>query len=81
MAENKYIKTQKDALLIEVLKENLLQKNRLLLGLNNYLKIEEIKSIIDWFNLERLILIFPRNTFCWYFALPTAYFSRTKTTL
>lgn len=59
---DKYVKTQKDALLIEVLKENLLQKNRLLLGLNDYLKIEEIKSIIDWFNLK-LILIFPETHF------------------
>jgi uncharacterized protein len=59
---DKYIKTQKDVLLIEVLKENLLQKNRLLLGLNDYLKIEEIKSIIDWFNLK-LILIFPETHF------------------
>jgi len=59
---DKYVKTQKDALLIELLKENLLQKNKLLLGLNNYLKIEEIKSVKDWFDLK-LILIFPESHF------------------
>ena len=59
---DKYVKTQKDALLIELLQENLLQKNRLLLGLNNYLKIEEIKSVKDWFD-SKLIIIFPETHF------------------
>jgi|WetSurMetagenome_2_1015567.scaffolds.fasta_scaffold108526_2 uncharacterized protein len=59
---DKYVKTQKDALLIELLKENLLQKNKLLLGLNNYLKIEEIKSVHDWF-VTKLVVIFPGTEF------------------
>jgi len=58
----KYIKTPKDTLLIELLKENLLQKNKLLLGLNDYLKNEEIKSVKDWFD-RKLIIIFPNTNF------------------
>jgi len=59
---NKYIKTQKDELLIELLKENLLQKNKLLLGLNNYLKIDEIQAVKEWFD-TKLIIIFPNTNF------------------
>lgn len=59
---NKYVKTQKDELLIELLKDNLLQKNKLLLGLNNYLKIDEIQSVKEWFD-TKLIIIFPNTNF------------------
>jgi hypothetical protein len=59
---NKYIKTPKDTLLIELLKENLLQKNKLLLGLNHYLKNEEIKSVKEWFD-HKLKIIFPNTNF------------------
>lgn len=59
---DKYVKTQKDAMLIELLQENLLQKNKLLLGLNDVLKNEEIKSVKDWFEFK-LILIFPETHF------------------
>jgi uncharacterized protein len=59
---NKYVKTQKDELLIELLKENLLQKNKLLLGLNNYLKIDEIQTVKEWFD-TKLTIIFPYTNF------------------
>jgi len=59
---DKYVKTQKDTLLIELIKDNLLQKNKLLLGLNNYLKIEEINTVKDWFD-SKLIIIFPETHF------------------
>jgi uncharacterized protein len=58
----KYLKTQKDELLIDLLKENLLQKNKLFLGLSNYLKIEEIQAIKDWFD-TKLTIIFPNTNF------------------
>jgi hypothetical protein len=59
---DKYVKTQKDAMLIELLQENLLQKNKLLIGLNEYLKIDELNSVKNWFDLK-LILIFPETHF------------------
>jgi len=59
---DKYVKTQKDTLLIELIKENLLQTNKLLLGLNNYLKIEEISTVKGWFD-SKLIIIFPETHF------------------
>jgi hypothetical protein len=59
---DKYVKTQKEKTLIELLKENLLQKEKLFLGLFNYLKIDEITSVRTWF-LTKLILIFPGTEF------------------
>jgi AAA15 family ATPase/GTPase len=59
---DKYVKTQKEITLIEIIKENLLQKEKLLLGLNNYLKIDDIKSVHDWF-VTKLIVIFPGTEF------------------
>jgi len=59
---DKYVRTQKDEMLIELLQENLLQKNKLLLGLNDYLKIDEVKSVKNWFD-SKLILIFPETHF------------------
>ena len=59
---DKYVKTTKDRLLIELIEENLLLKNKLLLGMNDYLKIDEIKAIQKWFN-EELIIIFPDKKF------------------
>ncbi|HUW93665.1 MAG TPA: ATP-binding protein [Bacteroidales bacterium] len=54
----KYVRTKKEELLIELIEENLLQKNKLLLGLTEYLKIDEIVSVRNWF-FEKLIVIFP----------------------
>jgi len=59
---DKYFKTQKEKTLIELIKENLLQKEKLLLGLYNILKIDEITSVHDWF-VTRLIVIFPGTEF------------------
>jgi len=59
---DKYIKTQKEKTLIELIEENILQKEKLLLGLTNYLKIEEIKLVHDWF-VTKLIVIFPGTEF------------------
>jgi AAA15 family ATPase/GTPase len=59
---DKYIKTQKEKTLIELIEENILQKEKLLLGLTHYLKIEEIKLVHDWF-VTKLIVIFPGTEF------------------
>jgi uncharacterized protein len=59
---DRYVKTQKEITLIELIKENILQKEKLLLGLYNYLKIDEIKLIYDWF-VTKLIVIFPGTEF------------------
>lgn len=59
---DKYGKTQKEKTLIELIKENILQKEKLLLGLYNILKIDEIKSVHDWF-VTKLIVIFPGTEF------------------
>ena len=59
---DKYVKTQKEKTLIELIEENILQKEKLLLGLSNYLKIEEIKLAHDWF-VTKLIVIFPGTEF------------------
>ena len=59
---DKYVKTQKEKTLIELIEENILQKDKLLLGLTNYLKIDEIKLIHDWF-ITKLIVIFPGTEF------------------
>jgi uncharacterized protein len=58
----RYLKTQKDELLIDLLKENLLQKNKLFLGLSKYLKIEEIQAVKEWFD-TKLTIIFPNTNF------------------
>lgn len=57
---DKYNKTEKEALLLEVIKENLLKNDRLLLGMNEYLKIEELTIINNWFK-EKLVVIFPNK--------------------
>jgi len=59
---NKYSKTQKEKLLIEVIEENLLKKNELLLGKNEFLKIEELSLIRRWFD-EKLVIIYPNSKF------------------
>lgn len=59
---NKYSKTQKEKLLIEVIEENLLKKNELLLGKNEFLKIEELSLIRRWFD-EKLVIIHPNSKF------------------
>ena len=59
---DKYIKTQKEKTLIELIEENILQKEKLLLGLTHYLRIEEIKLVHDWF-VTKLIVIFPGTEF------------------
>lgn len=57
---DKYVKTPKDVMLIELIQENLLKKNKLLLGLTEFLKIDEIISIRKWF-VDNLKIIFPET--------------------
>jgi uncharacterized protein len=61
MAE-KFVRTKKEELLIELIEENLLQRNKLLLGMTDYLKIDELISVRKWF-IEKLIVIFPSKNF------------------
>lgn len=61
MAE-KYSKTQKEKLLLEIVKENLLKNDKLLLGLADFLKLEEISSVRNWL-LFNLTIIFPDKHF------------------
>ena len=58
----KYSKTQKEKLLIELVKENLLKKDKILLGLAELLKIDEITSVRNWL-LYNLTIIFPEKHF------------------
>jgi AAA15 family ATPase/GTPase len=58
----KYSKTQKEKLLIEIVKENLLKNDKLLLGLADLLKIEELSSVRNWL-LFNLTVIFPEKNF------------------
>ena len=59
---DKYTRTDKERLLIEVIRENLLKKNELLLGKDEFLKIDEITQIRNWFN-EKLVVIYPHSIF------------------
>ena len=61
MAE-KYRKTEKERLLIELMEENLLKNNELFLGKSDSLKIREISMVRTWFE-HRLFLIFPETRF------------------
>lgn len=55
---NKYLKTQKDRLLIELMEENLLKENELLLGKTDNLKIAEIDNAKKWLT-EYLFFMYP----------------------
>jgi hypothetical protein len=58
----KYSKTQKEKLLLEIVKDNLLKNDKLLLGLADLLKLEEISSVRNWL-LFNLTIIFPEKSF------------------
>lgn len=61
MAE-KYRKTQKHKLLIELMEDNLLKDNELFLGKADSLKIEEINGVRAWFE-NSLVIIHPGSKF------------------
>lgn len=59
---NKYTKSQKSKLLIQLMEENLLANNELFLGKYDTLKIEEITTIRNYLN-EKIIIIYPNSKF------------------
>ncbi len=59
----KYLKTQKDRLLIELMEEDLLNKEELFLGKSDSLKkITDIKNAREWIT-EKLFFVYPRSKF------------------
>lgn len=56
----KFQKTEKQKLLIELMKENLLKDNELLISKYDNLKIKEITDVYEWFK-SNLIIIFPNS--------------------
>lgn len=58
----KYLKTQKDRLLIELMEDNLLKHDELLLGKSDSLKITDISNIREWIT-EKLIVVYPQSKF------------------
>jgi AAA15 family ATPase/GTPase len=59
---DKYLKSKKSELLIELLEDNLLKNNETLLSKYESLKNDEINSVLVWFNYN-LLLIFPQTHF------------------
>jgi AAA15 family ATPase/GTPase len=59
---DKYQKTQKARLLIELMEENLLKNNELLLSKSENLRIEEIDIVKEWFD-DKLNIIYPNSKF------------------
>lgn len=55
---DKYLKTDKDVLLKELFEERLLEKHKLLIGMTDFLKIDEINDVKGWIN-NKLDIIFP----------------------
>jgi AAA15 family ATPase/GTPase len=58
----KYRKTKKQIMLLELIKENLLQSNELLIGKSQLLKIKEISEAGDWIK-KKIIVIYPKSKF------------------
>lgn len=58
----KYLKTQKDRLLVELMEENLLKSNELFLGKSDSLKMTDIQNVRKWIN-KNLIIIYPQSKF------------------
>lgn len=58
----KYRKTKKAQLLIELMEENLLKTNELFLGKTDSLKIDELSNVRNWLK-EELIIIHPKSKF------------------
>ncbi len=58
----KYSRTKKAKLLIELMEENLLQKNELLLGKTDSLKIDQLNSVRNWI-MKGLVIIHPQSKF------------------
>ncbi|NJK94298.1 MAG: ATP-binding protein [Bacteroidales bacterium] len=59
---DKFIKSKKDQLLIELMEDNLLKNNELLIGKTDNLKIQEIINAKNWFQ-ESLRIILPHSKF------------------
>ncbi|HWB25490.1 MAG TPA: ATP-binding protein [Chitinophagaceae bacterium] len=59
---DKFNKSQKTKLLIELMKDNLLNQNELFLGKTDILKIKVISDVRDWLH-DNLIIIFPGAKF------------------
>lgn len=57
----KYLKTEKDKLLIEIIENNLLKKNELFLNKYEELKITDISNVKSWFT-DNLAIIYPEST-------------------
>lgn len=58
----KYLKTQKDKLLIELMEDNLLKSNELLLSKDEELKITDISNTRKWIS-EQLVIVYPHSKF------------------
>jgi len=58
----KYQKSQKDKLLIQVFEEDLLQNNKTFISLVKDKKFKEINSLYEWFK-SNLVVILPKTTF------------------
>ncbi len=56
----KYLKTQKEKLLIELMEENLLKSNDLLLGKFENLNITDISNVNEWI-FNSLVIIYPES--------------------
>jgi len=63
---SKYLKTQKDRLLIELMEENLLKDNELFLGKWDSLKIKDINNVWEWFH-NNLCIVYPNDKYLKFF--------------
>lgn len=61
MAE-KFKKSKKSELLIELMEDNLLKHNEILLGKSDSLKIDEISKIREWLD-SNILIIYPKSKF------------------
>lgn len=59
---DKYKKTQKQRLLIELMEENLLKDNELFLGKTDNLKMDELTKVRSWLE-NNLVIIHPKSKF------------------
>lgn len=59
---DKYKKSKKSELLIELMEDNLLKHNEILLGKSDSLKIDEISKIREWFE-DNIVIIYPNSKF------------------
>ncbi len=59
---DKYLKTGKSRLLVELMESNLLKKNEVLIGKHEEFKITDLNNVFNWIS-HHLTIIYPKSTY------------------